>query len=184
MIRPASAVPLAVEAAGRPDVPVRFAIGQSSLGTMLVARSPAGVCAILLGDDPATLARNLQNRFPGAEPDAGDPRLQRLVVRATELMAAPGQEWDLPLDLQGTPFQRRVWQALREIPAGQTVSYTEVARRIGAPRSVRAVAQACGANALAVAVPCHRVVRLDGSPSGYRWGADRKRALLAREAGA
>jgi AraC family transcriptional regulator, regulatory protein of adaptative response / methylated-DNA-[protein]-cysteine methyltransferase len=184
MIRPARAVPLTVEAAGRPDAPVRFAIGQSSLGAILVARSPAGVCAILLGDDPATLVRDLRDRFPAAEPDADDPRLQRLVVRAAELMAVPGQDWELPLDMHGTPFQRRVWRALREIPAGQTVSYTDVARRIGAPRSVRAVAQACGANTLAVAVPCHRVVRRDGSLAGYRWGADRKRALLAREAGA
>jgi AraC family transcriptional regulator of adaptative response/methylated-DNA-[protein]-cysteine methyltransferase len=146
--------------AGGTDTDIRFAIGQCSLGAILVARSERGVCAILLGDDPQALARELQDRFPKAQ----------LIGR------------DLPLDVRGTAFQQRVWQALRDIPPGRTLSYAEVAERIGAPTAVRAVAQACGANALAVAIPCHRVVRSDGSMSGYRWGVERKRSLLEREA--
>ena len=128
------------------------------------------------------LARELQERFPRAELIGGDAEFEQLVARVVGFVEAPALGLDLPLDVRGTAFQQRVWQALRQIPAGRTASYAEIARRIGAPASVRAVAQACGANPLAVAIPCHRVVRNDGALSGYRWGVDRKRALLAREA--
>ncbi|HUF80339.1 MAG TPA: bifunctional DNA-binding transcriptional regulator/O6-methylguanine-DNA methyltransferase Ada [Burkholderiales bacterium] len=160
---------------------IRFAIGACSLGAILVAQSERGVCAILLGDDPDALARDLQDRFPRARLIGGDAAFEQLVARVVGFVEAPGVGLDLPLDVRGTAFQKRVWQALGKIPAGATVSYTDLARHIGAPRSVRAVAQACGANALAVAIPCHRVVRNDGSLSGYRWGVERKRALLAKE---
>jgi AraC family transcriptional regulator of adaptative response/methylated-DNA-[protein]-cysteine methyltransferase len=161
---------------------IRFAVGECSLGSILVAQSGRGVCAIMLGDDPDALARELQDRFPQARLIGGDADFERLVARVVGLVEAPGHGLELPLDVRGTAFQQRVWQALREIPAGATASYTEIARRIGAPQSVRAVAQACGANPLAVAIPCHRVVRSDGALSGYRWGVERKRALLEREA--
>ena len=140
------------------------------------------MCAILLGDDPEALARDLQDRFPRARLIGGDAAFERLVARVVGLIEAPALGLDLPLDLRGTAFQQRVWQALRDIPAGAKASYSDVARRIGAPKSIRAVAQACGANALAVMIPCHRVVRRDGALSGYRWGVERKRALLEREA--
>jgi AraC family transcriptional regulator of adaptative response/methylated-DNA-[protein]-cysteine methyltransferase len=146
-----------------------------------VAASEVGVCAILIGDDPDALARDLQDRFPRAELIGGDAGFEQLVAKVVGLVEAPGLGLDLPLDVRGTAFQQRVWQALRDIPAGRTVSYADLARRIGAPKSVRAVAQACGANALAVAIPCHRVVRNDGALAGYRWGVERKRALLERE---
>lgn len=168
--------------AGGANAEIRFAIGECSLGSILVAQSERGVCAILLGDDPEALARDLQDRFPRATLIGGDPEFERLVSRVVGFVEAPGLGLDLPLDVRGTAFQQRVWQALREIPAGSTVSYAELASRIGAPKSVRAVAQACAANALAVAIPCHRVVRNDGGLSGYRWGVERKRALLKREA--
>jgi AraC family transcriptional regulator of adaptative response/methylated-DNA-[protein]-cysteine methyltransferase len=161
---------------------IRFAIGQCALGAILVAHGERGVCAIALGDDPEALARELQDRFPKARLIGGDRDFEHLVARVVGFVEAPRIGLDLPLDVQGTAFQQRVWQALRQVPAGSTVSYAEVAERIGAPNAVRAVAQACGANALAVAIPCHRVVRRDGSLSGYRWGVERKRALLAREA--
>lgn len=167
---------------GGVDTEIRFAIGQCSLGAILVARSERGVCAILLGDDPDALARDLQDRFPRAELVGGDAGFEQWVAQVVGFVEAPGLGLDLPLDVRGTAFQQRVWQALRDIPAGQTASYADIAQRIGAPGSVRAVAQACGANALAVAIPCHRVVRSDGALSGYRWGVERKRALLAREA--
>jgi AraC family transcriptional regulator of adaptative response/methylated-DNA-[protein]-cysteine methyltransferase len=160
---------------------IRFAIGGCSLGSVLVARSDRGVCAILLGDEPDVLERDLWNRFPQARPSGGDADFQGLLTKVAGFVETPALGLDLPLDLRGTAFQRRVWQALRKIPAGKTASYTEIARRIGAPTSVRAVAQACAANAIAVAVPCHRVVRSDGAVSGYRWGVARKRALLQRE---
>jgi AraC family transcriptional regulator of adaptative response/methylated-DNA-[protein]-cysteine methyltransferase len=147
-----------------------------------VAQGERGVCAILLGDDPDQLARDLQDRFPHADLIGGDAGFEGLVAKVVGFVEAPKLGLDLPLDVQGTAFQQRVWQALREIPAGATASYAEVANRIGAPKSVRAVAQACGANPLAVAIPCHRVVRTDGGLSGYRWGVERKRALLEREA--
>ena len=167
--------------AGGADTDIRFAIGECSLGAILVAASEVGVCAILIGDDPDALARDLQDRFPRAELIGGDAGFEQLVAKVVGLVEAPGLGLDLPLDVRGTAFQQRVWQALREIPAGKTVSYADIARRIGAPKSVRAVAQACGANALAVAIPCHRVVRNDGALAGYRWGVERKRALLERE---
>jgi AraC family transcriptional regulator of adaptative response/methylated-DNA-[protein]-cysteine methyltransferase len=164
----------------RVDEDIRFAIAESALGFVLVARSTRGLCAVLLGDSAAALGRDLRRRFPHARllNGAADEESLSEVVRALE---DPRHACSLPLDLRGTPFQRRVWRALQGIPAGRTVSYAELARRIGAARAVRAVAQACGANALAVLVPCHRVVRSDGALSGYRWGSERKRALLARE---
>jgi AraC family transcriptional regulator of adaptative response/methylated-DNA-[protein]-cysteine methyltransferase len=168
--------------AGGVDTAIRFAIGECSLGAILVAATELGVCAILIGDDPDALARDLQDRFPRAELTGGDAQFEQLVATVIGLVEAPRLGLDLPLDVRGTAFQQRVWQALREIPAGTTESYVDLARRIGAPKSVRAVAQACGANALAVAIPCHRVVRNDGTLAGYRWGVERKRALLAREA--
>jgi AraC family transcriptional regulator, regulatory protein of adaptative response / methylated-DNA-[protein]-cysteine methyltransferase len=167
--------------AGGATAEIRFAIGECSLGAILVARSDRGVCAILLGDDPEALARDLQERFPRAELIGGDAEFEELVAKVVGFVEAPGLGLDLPLDVRGTAFQQRVWQALREIPAGRTATYSEIAGRIGAPGAVRAVAGACAANALAVAIPCHRVVRTDGSLSGYRWGVERKRALLERE---
>jgi AraC family transcriptional regulator of adaptative response/methylated-DNA-[protein]-cysteine methyltransferase len=167
--------------AGGVDTDIRFAIGECSLGAILVAASEVGVCAILIGDDPDALARDLQDRFPRAKLIGGDAGFEQLVAKVVGLVEAPRLGLDLPLDVRGTAFQQRVWQALRDIPAGSTVSYADLAGRIGAPKSVRAVAQACGANALAVAIPCHRVVRNDGALAGYRWGVERKRALLERE---
>ncbi len=168
--------------AGGANTAIRFAVGECSLGSVLVAASERGVCAILMGDDPDELARDLQDRFPRANLIGGDAAFEALVSKVVGLVEAPRLGVDLPLDVRGTAFQQRVWQALREVPAGETVSYAAIAHRIGAPRSVRAVAQACAANALAVAIPCHRVVRSDGALSGYRWGVERKRALLDREA--
>jgi AraC family transcriptional regulator, regulatory protein of adaptative response / methylated-DNA-[protein]-cysteine methyltransferase len=161
---------------------IRFAVGQSSLGAILVASSKRGVASILLGNDPDALVRNLQDRFPRANLIGADEKYEALVARVVGFVEAPGLGLDLPLDVRGTAFQQRVWQALQEIPVGQTVSYAEVARRIGSPKAVRAVAGACAANNLAVAIPCHRVVRNDGSLSGYAWGVERKRVLLDREA--
>ena len=173
--------PTAFRAGGAQAV-IRFAIGQCTLGAILVAASELGVCAILIGDDPAALARNLQDRFPKADLIGSDTAFEQLVAKVVGFVEMPKLGLDLPLDIRGTAFQQRVWQALRAIPAGSTVSYTEIARRIGSPRAVRAVAGACAANALAVAIPCHRVVRNVGDLSGYRWGVERKRALLEREA--
>jgi AraC family transcriptional regulator of adaptative response/methylated-DNA-[protein]-cysteine methyltransferase len=161
---------------------IKFAVGQTSLGAILVASSKKGVAAILLGDDPDELVRNLQDRFPRAHLVGADRDYEALVARVVGFGEAPRIGLALPLDVRGTAFQRRVWQALQEIPVGATVSYTEIARRIGAPRAARAVAGACAANHLAVAIPCHRVVRNDGSLSGYAWGVERKRDLLDREA--
>jgi len=160
---------------------IRFAIAECSLGSILVASSEKGVCAILMGNDPEALARDLQDQFPKANLIGGDDRYEKLVAKVVGFIEAPRIGLDLPLDIRGTAFQQRVWKELQRIPAGNTVSYSEVANRIGLPSSARAVAQACGANALAVAIPCHRVVRNNGDISGYRWGVDRKRALLARE---
>jgi AraC family transcriptional regulator of adaptative response/methylated-DNA-[protein]-cysteine methyltransferase len=161
---------------------IRFAVAEGSLGSVLVAASDQGVCAISLGDDPDVLVRELQDRFPKAELVGGDEEFERTVAQVIGFIEAPRTGLDLPLDVRGTAFQQKVWQALREIPAGSTVSYAGVAQRIGAPKAVRAVAQACAANSLAVAIPCHRVVRNDGNLSGYRWGVERKSALLEREA--
>ncbi|WP_341678030.1 bifunctional DNA-binding transcriptional regulator/O6-methylguanine-DNA methyltransferase Ada [Niveibacterium sp. SC-1] len=161
---------------------IRFALGECSLGAILVAATGKGLCAILLGDDADALLRDLQDRFPRAELVGGDAGFEQHVAQVVGLVEAPARgDAALPLDIRGTAFQRRVWQALREIPPGSTLSYEAVARAIGAPRAARAVAAACAANALAVAIPCHRVVRQDGSLSGYRWGIARKAALLARE---
>ncbi len=170
--------------AGGANTDIRFAIGECSLGSILVAQSGRGVCAILMGDDPDELARDLQDRFPRANLIGGDRDFEQLVAKVVGLIERPALGLDLPLDVRGTVFQQRVWQALREIPAGSTATYSDIAVRIGAPKAVRAVAQACGANALAVAIPCHRVIRRDGALSGYRWGVERKRELLSRESGA
>lgn len=167
--------------AGGANEEIRFAIGQTSLGAILVASSRKGVAAILLGDDPEALVRNLQDRFPKACLIGADRDYEALVAQIVGLVEKPGTGQHLPLDVRGTAFQQRVWQALQEIPAGETVSYAEIARRIGSPKAVRAVAGACAANNLAVAIPCHRVVRLDGSLSGYAWGVERRGALLDRE---
>jgi AraC family transcriptional regulator of adaptative response/methylated-DNA-[protein]-cysteine methyltransferase len=167
--------------AGGVHAEIRFAVAECSLGSILVARSAKGICAILLGDDPDALVRDLQDRFPRAALVGGDGAFEQTVARVIGLVEAPALGLDLPLDVRGTAFQRRVWRALRDIPAGKTASYAEIATRIGAPGSARAVAAACAANALAVAIPCHRVVRTDGSLSGYRWGVDRKQSLLERE---
>lgn len=161
---------------------IRYAVAKCSLGSVLVATTDRGICAILLGDDPAALVQELGDRFPRARLGHGDRGLARLVGRVARFVEAPSRRLDLPLDARGTAFQRKVWQALRQIPAGATTTYTELARRIGAPTSVRAVGQACAANAIALAIPCHRIVRTDGGLAGYRWGLPRKRALLAREA--
>ena len=168
--------------AGGKNEEIKFAVGQISLGAILVASSKKGVAAILLGDDPDELVRNLQDRFPKAHLIGADRDYEVLVARVVGLIEAPGIGLDLPLDVRGTAFQQRVWQALREIPVGQTICYGEIARRIGSPKAARAVAGACAANNLAVAIPCHRVVRNDGSLSRYAWGVERKRALLNREA--
>jgi AraC family transcriptional regulator of adaptative response/methylated-DNA-[protein]-cysteine methyltransferase len=168
--------------ASDPAGTIRFAAGRCSLGALVVARSARGLCAILLGDEAESLIAELRRRHPGAIAAPGHPDLADALDRVTTLVENPAAELGLPLDLRGSDFMQEVWQALRDIPAGVTASYGEVARRIGAPTSARAVARACAANPLAVAVPCHRVVRADGGLSGYRWGVERKRALLAREA--
>jgi len=163
---------------------IRFGLSETSLGLMLVAAGARGVCAIFLGDDPEFLIQALHKRFPGEDvfPAAsGDAGFARLLSDAAQLAEHPETSLEHPLDIRGTPFQQRVWQALCEIPAGKTASYAEIARRIGAPRAARAIANACGANPVAIAVPCHRVVHGDGSLSGYRWGVERKRVLLEKE---
>ena len=160
---------------------IRFAVGEASLGSILVASSAKGVAAILLGDDPDALVRDLQDRFPKATLIGADPDYEAIVAKVIGFVEKPRIGLDLPLDVRGTAFQQRVWQALRDIPVGQTLSYTDVAERIGAPSATRAVAGACAANRLAVAIPCHRVVRNDGGLSGYAWGVERKRAILDRE---
>lgn len=167
--------------AGGARTDIRFAIGECSLGSILIAKSDLGVCAISLGDDPEVLIRDLQDTFPRANLIGGDEHFEQLVAQVVSFIEDPAIGLHLPFDIRGTAFQQRVWQALRQIPAGETASYSEIARRIGAPKAVRAVAQACGANKLAVAIPCHRVVKNDGSLSGYRWGVERKRALLQKE---
>ena len=166
---------------GGADTEIRFAVAQSSLGPILVAESDVGICAVTLGDDAGALVRELQDRFPQAKLIGGDDAFEVRVAAVVGAVEAPGTGTDLPLDIRGTAFQQRVWQTLRDIPAGQTLSYAEVAERIGAPKAVRAVAGACAANTLAVLIPCHRVVRNDGALSGYRWGVERKRDLLTRE---
>jgi AraC family transcriptional regulator of adaptative response/methylated-DNA-[protein]-cysteine methyltransferase len=166
---------------GGADETLRFAIGETSIGSVLVAATDKGVSAIQFGDDPETLLRGLQDQFPNARLIGGDKSFEQLVARVVAGVENPAAGFDLPLDVRGTAFQQRVWQALRAIPAGKTVSYSDIAEQIGQPKAVRAVAGACAANTIAVAIPCHRVVRTDGSPSGYRWGIERKRAILDRE---
>ena len=172
--------PMAFRAGGN-GAAIRFAIGACTLGAILVAATDKGICAILLGDDPEALARDLQDRFPKAQLLGAEADFERVVASVVGMVEAPEIGLDLPLDVRGTAFQQRVWQALRAIPAGRTVSYAELAQLVGVPKGARAVAGACAANALAVAIPCHRVVRNDGSISGYRWGVERKQALLERE---
>lgn len=176
-IRPS---PAAIGTGGRAAA-IRFATGTASLGAVLVARSDAGICAILLGDEPEAFVQELHERFADAGIADGDAATRDLLARVLRFLEAPHRGLDLPLDPRGTDFQRRVWQALRGIPVGETAGYAEIARRIGAPTAIRAVARACGANPIAVATPCHRVVRSDGALSGYRWGVARKRALLESE---
>ncbi len=167
--------------AGGTNSAILFAVGECSLGSILVAQSSRGVCAILLGDEPDQLVRDLQDQFPNADLVGADHNFEQLIAHVVGFIEAPALGLDLPLDLRGTAFQQRVWQALRDIPVGDTASYGQIAERIGAPKSFRAVAQACGANRLAVAIPCHRVVRSNGDLSGYRWGVERKQQLLDRE---
>lgn len=161
---------------------LRFAFGRCSLGSILVAASTRGICAIFLGDDPEVLERDLQDRFPHAQLIAGDAPVERWVAKVVGFVETPGIGLDLPLDIRGTAFQQRVWRALCDIPVGSTANYTQIAVAIGAPTAARAVARACAANLLAIAIPCHRVVRTNGTLSGYRWGVERKRALLDLEA--
>jgi AraC family transcriptional regulator of adaptative response/methylated-DNA-[protein]-cysteine methyltransferase len=166
---------------GGANVEMRLAVSKCALGFVLVAATGKGIAAILLGDDPAQLTRDLEMRFPKATLVGADEAFDRVVAEVAALADTPGRAFDLPLDIRGTAFQQRVWEALRAIPAGTTATYAEIAERIGQPEAVRAVAGACAANAIAIAIPCHRVVRRDGVLSGYRWGVERKRALLARE---
>lgn len=168
--------------AGGANTEIRFAVGECSLGSILVAQSERGICAIFMGDDPDSLVRELQDRFPRAALIGDDLEFEQRVAQVVGFVEQPSIGLHLPLDVRGTAFQRRVWRALREIPAGETASYTAIAHRIGSPTAVRAVAGACAANRLAVAIPCHRAVRTDGGLAGYRWGVERKRALLAKEA--
>lgn len=167
--------------AGAPRSVIHFAIAQCSLGAILLAQSQLGICAILLGDDPALLLKQLQDQFPKADLRGDEQAFEQQMAAVISLIDKPQQGLDLPLDIRGTAFQQRVWQALRDIPPGQTMSYAQLAAKIGQPSAVRAVARACAANALAVAIPCHRVIRQDGSLSGYRWGLARKQTLLQRE---
>jgi AraC family transcriptional regulator of adaptative response/methylated-DNA-[protein]-cysteine methyltransferase len=172
--------PTAFRAGGAGET-IRFAIGQSTLGALLVAATEKGICAIFLGDDPDRLARDLQDAFPKAEITGDDKDFDAMVAQVVGFVERPAIGLDLPLDIRGTAFQRQVWEALQSVPPGMTASYTDIARQIGQPKSVRAVATACAANKIAVAIPCHRIVRTDGSLSGYRWGVERKGELLQRE---
>lgn len=160
---------------------IRYGVAPCSLGRMLVARSDRGICAIELGEEDSALVQQLARRFPAANLEQAGPEFREVVSAVIEQVDGARNQLDLPLDIQGTAFQQAVWQSLQQIPAGSTVSYATLAERIGNPKAVRAVAGACAANPLAVAIPCHRVVRSDGNLSGYRWGIERKRSLLARE---
>uniref|UniRef100_UPI003CFEFCB9 methylated-DNA--[protein]-cysteine S-methyltransferase n=1 Tax=Alcaligenes faecalis TaxID=511 RepID=UPI003CFEFCB9 len=164
-----------------PGSPIRFAITQSSLGVLMVAESDRGICAISLGDDAQLLLEQLQNRFKAAELIRADSLLKQRVVQVLAMVEDSARDLDLPLDIQGTAFQQRVWEFLRHIPAGQTLSYTEIAERLGMPKGARAVARACASNILAIAIPCHRVLRQSGDLAGYRWGLERKKTLVERE---
>lgn len=160
---------------------IRYAIGETSLGYVLIAASAAGLCALFLDDDPNLLTQELHRRFRGAELMDDADGMARTLADVTRLVDHPSEPCALPLDPRGTPFQQEVWQALREIPAGSTDTYAGLARRIGRPSAARAVGAACSANPISVIIPCHRVLRGDGSLNGYRWGLARKRALLERE---
>lgn len=166
---------------GAAGVTIYFALGQCSLGSVLVAQSEKGVCAISLGDEPDSLIEQFQQQYPHAILVGGDAHYEQIVAQVIGYIEHPGSTWHLPLDIQGTVFQERVWRALRDIPLGSTVSYTDIAEQLGSPKAVRAVAQACAANRLAIVIPCHRVVKRDGQLSGYRWGVARKEALILRE---
>jgi AraC family transcriptional regulator of adaptative response/methylated-DNA-[protein]-cysteine methyltransferase len=161
---------------------MRFAFGESALGLFLVAASERGISAIQFGDDPDMSLRELQDRYPKLKFTADDRELAPAIAKIANFIEVPHRAFDLALDPNGTAFQKKVWRALCDIPLGTTESYADVAKRIGCPQGARAVAKACATNAIAVAIPCHRVVHSDGSLSGYRWGVDRKRALLDREA--
>ena len=167
--------------AGGEGATIRFAIGQCSLGSILVAASDLGICSIAIANTPDTLVRELQDRFPKAELIGGDKQFERMVARVVAFVENPSVGLELPLHVQGTAFQQRVWRALCEIPLGTTCTYSELAQKLGQPNATRAVAGACAANNVAVAIPCHRVVRTDGSLSGYRWGVERKEKLLHAE---
>jgi AraC family transcriptional regulator of adaptative response/methylated-DNA-[protein]-cysteine methyltransferase len=167
--------------AGGEGATIRFAVGECSLGSILVAASDLGICSIALGNDPNTLVTELQDRFPNATLIGGDKQFERMVARVVAFVENPAAGLELPLHVQGTAFQQRVWKALCEIPRGATCTYSELAQRLGQPNAARAVAGACAANNLAVAIPCHRVVRQNGSLSGYRWGVERKSKLLKIE---
>lgn len=166
---------------GGAGMELQYAIARCSLGAILVAATARGICAIDIGDDPDLLVTSLLDRFPRALIVEGDPAFDQLVIMAVALAEEPAKACELPLDIRGTAFQQRVWETIRKIPSGETMTYTELAQRIGQPRAARAVARACGANSIAIAIPCHRIVRTDGSLSGYRWGIARKRVLLDRE---
>jgi AraC family transcriptional regulator of adaptative response/methylated-DNA-[protein]-cysteine methyltransferase len=168
--------------ADRADTDIFFASVECSLGSTLVAQNKQGVCAILVGDDRASLVRELQGQFPKAKLTGGQSGYEDILAKIVGLIEHPGISLDLPLDVRGTAFQQRVWRALQEIPPGSTATYSEIAEKIEMPKAARAVAQACASNVLAIAIPCHRVIRRNGSLSGYRWGAERKSALLEREA--
>lgn len=159
---------------------IQYSVHPCALGFVLVAASERGLCAVSLGSDPDELVRSLQDEYPQAKPANGE--IKQMADCVIRLIEDPTTPFDLPLDLRGTAFQQRVWQALREIPPGETATYSEIARRIGAPGAARAVGQACAENRLAIVIPCHRAIRSDGGLSGYRWGLDRKRALLDLEA--
>lgn len=167
--------------AGEIGAKIHFAVGECSLGSILVAQNEHGICAISLGDNPNELVRDLQDSFLHAHLVEGGKAFEQLIAQVISFIETPNMGLNLPLDVRGTAFQQRVWLALRAIPAGQTTSYTDIANRIGAAKSVRAVARACAANKLAVVIPCHRVVRSDGALAGYRWGLERKRTLLEKE---
>jgi AraC family transcriptional regulator, regulatory protein of adaptative response / methylated-DNA-[protein]-cysteine methyltransferase len=163
------------------DRQILFSTGESVLGTVLVARTERGICAILLGEDPRALERDLRRRFPHDELCDAGARIEPLVSEVARFLAAPHANLELPLDLRGSDLEQRVWNALREVAPGTTATYSDIALRLGVPATAKEVGEACAANPLAVAVPCHRVLRKDGSLGGYRWGLRRKRALLERE---
>jgi AraC family transcriptional regulator, regulatory protein of adaptative response / methylated-DNA-[protein]-cysteine methyltransferase len=161
---------------------IKFATGKSELGTVLVARTAAGVCAILIGDGADVLKRELAEEFTDAKLVHDDRALRTDLDKTLRFIKTPAKGLDLRLDIRGTPFQRRVWDALLGVRVGYKITYAALAARIGEPRAIRAVANACAANAIALAIPCHRVVRSDGALAGYRWGMERKRSMVEKEA--